>query len=334
MRYAAFILLALAVAACEPAEQKSSELAAPAEPLVWPQPPAQPRIRFAYAFRVPDDLDIGRPFLGRLWELIVGEAPRHMIRPYGVAAEGETVAVADPGAGVVHLYDMGAKSYKRITEAGDEILISPVGVALTPDRIYLADSGLGKVFAFDRDRDLVVTIGDVERPTGIVYEPETERLYVAETLAHGISVFDREGRRLFAFGGRGERDGAFNYPTHLSIWQGRLYVNDTMNFRVQTFDLEGNHLSTFGSHGDGSGDFAQPKGVALDALGNVYVVDALFNRVQVFDGEGKFLLGFGGTGGRIGRFWLPSGLFIADNRIYVADSYNRRIQVFEFLGGA
>ena len=33
-----------------------------------------------------------------------------------------------------------------------------------------------------------------------------------------------------------------------------------------------------------------------------------------------------------GEFWLPSGLFIdTRNRIYVADSFNKRIQIFELL---
>jgi DNA-binding beta-propeller fold protein YncE len=106
-----------------------------------------------------------------------------------------------------------------------------------------------------------------------------------------------------------------------------------MNFRVQAFDLVGNHLATFGRHGDGSGDFAQPKGLAVDQEGHVYVADALFDRVQIFDSDGNYLLAFGGTGAKAGDFWLPAGLFIADGRIFVADSYNRRVQVFQFLGG-
>ncbi|MHC4930025.1 MAG: hypothetical protein ACYTFU_10220 [Planctomycetota bacterium] len=33
-----------------------------------------------------------------------------------------------------------------------------------------------------------------------------------------------------------------------------------------------------------------------------------------------------------GQFWLPAGIFIgANDRIYVADTFNKRIQVFEFL---
>jgi DNA-binding beta-propeller fold protein YncE len=63
------------------------------------------------------------------------------------------------------------------------------------------------------------------------------------------------------------------------------------------------------------------------------VADALFDTVQIFDRHGNFLLNFGALGKTAGRFWLPSGLFVdSGNKIYVGDSYNGRVQVFEYLG--
>ena len=55
--------------------------------------------------------------------------------------------------------------------------------------------------------------------------------------------------------------------------------------------------------------------------------------MQIFDEGGALLLAFGGDGAAPGEFWLPSGVHIANDRIYVADSYNRRVQIFQFLGG-
>jgi hypothetical protein len=44
-------------------------------------------------------------------------------------------------------------------------------------------------------------------------------------------------------------------------------------------------------------------------------------------------MNFGSRGQKPGQFWLPTGLFIGrDNRIFVADSYNSRIQIFEYAG--
>jgi sugar lactone lactonase YvrE len=64
-------------------------------------------------------------------------------------------------------------------------------------------------------------------------------------------------------------------------------------------------------------------------------VEALFDAVQIFDAEGRFLLAFGERGLGPGQFWLPAGIFIdADDRVYVADTYNQRIQIFQYLRGA
>jgi hypothetical protein len=60
----------------------------------------------------------------------------------------------------------------------------------------------------------------------------------------------------------------------------------------------------------------------------------LFHALQVFDDRGAFLLSLGGMGRERGEFWLPTGLFIdADDKIYIADSYNQRVQVLRYIGG-
>jgi DNA-binding beta-propeller fold protein YncE len=34
-----------------------------------------------------------------------------------------------------------------------------------------------------------------------------------------------------------------------------------------------------------------------------------------------------------GEFWLPNGVFVTpDTMIFVADSYNKRVQVFRYIG--
>ena len=44
------------------------------------------------------------------------------------------------------------------------------------------------------------------------------------------------------------------------------------------------------------------------------------------------MMAFGHEGTEPGEFWLPAGIFVDQrNRIYVADSFNKRIQIFELL---
>jgi hypothetical protein len=55
--------------------------------------------------------------------------------------------------------------------------------------------------------------------------------------------------------------------------------------------------------------------------------------VQVFNREGDLLYYFGNRGTGAGEFQLPAGLFIDHNdRIFVVDSFNRRVQVFHYYG--
>jgi DNA-binding beta-propeller fold protein YncE len=65
----------------------------------------------------------------------------------------------------------------------------------------------------------------------------------------------------------------------------------------------------------------------------LYIVDGLWGVVQVFDRQGQLLYYFGGRGQGPGEFQLPAGLFIDHNdRVFVVDSFNRRVQVFHYFG--
>ena len=80
------------------------------------------------------------------------------------------------------------------------------------------------------------------------------------------------------------------------------------------------------------GDFDKPKGIAVDASGHIYVVEGLNDVVQVFDRDGQLLLVYGGSGGGPGQLWLPAGITLAGNAVFVSDTANHRVQMFERMG--
>ncbi len=334
-----FLLTAALAGGCQPPTGKLPvERETITAELFWPQPPLHPRIHFERAVARPQDLGIQTSFWQRVGEIILGRQEEWFIRPTGVAANGQTIFVADPGAQAFWILDPETGRFDKIQEAGPERLISPV--AVTPgsnNRIYLADSYLGKLFVFDTRGKLLGSIADPSllRPAGLAYDSTRDRLYVADSAAHRVWIFAGEGKPVGAIGQRGSGNGEFNFPTHVAVDRdGSLYVTDSLGFRVQFFSSEGIFAGQFGRHGDSSGDFAFPKGVALDSEGHIYVVDALFDVVQIFDRSGRYLLTFGERGIGLGQFWLPGGIFIDKrDRIYVADAYNQRIQVFEYLKG-
>ena len=140
---------------------------------------------------------------------------------------------------------------------------------------------------------------------------------------------------------RGWRTPDFNVdgPSGLTIDRyGRLLVADTHFYRVLVYSRGGELLFQIGDGVQGTtpGRFGYPTDVVIDQAGNFYVAEYGENdRIQVFSPEGKWLRQWGGHGYEPGEFLKPRALAIDENdRIFVADSCNHRIQVFDTQGQA
>lgn len=326
-----FAATASAAAVREPAPPATRQPARqPAVTLVWPEPPAPARISYLKAL-IPMTAGRKPSFLGRLWNVVTGGRDEAaMTQPYGLAMDPlDRLYVADTSGQAVHVFDLRKGSYHAIRVEGESL----IGVAVLGDRLFVTDSASGRLICLTLKGKRLWTLGreaGFERPTGLA--AAGDRVFVVDTLAHQVVVVSATGAVLDRFGSHGGEPGQFNFPTNIAVGpDGRLYVTDSMNFRVQIFHQSGKFLSSFGRLGDGSGNFNRPKGIGVDSDGHIYVVEGLHDVVQIFDEEGRFLLAFGGSGTGDGEFWLPAGLTIHDDRIYVSDSSNRRVQVFDYL---
>jgi DNA-binding beta-propeller fold protein YncE len=106
--------------------------------------------------------------------------------------------------------------------------------------------------------------------------------------------------------------------------------------RVVVYDQDGNFLKAFG----GMDMFERPSHVDVDAVAQyAYVVDTggvsnELHRIRVFDiASGQHVFDIGERGSGRGQFNLPRDIAVGpDNRIYVVDGANFRVQVFEADG--
>jgi sugar lactone lactonase YvrE len=337
LRITAALVLALGVSGMMVRSADSSSSSSIDQLWFWPPAPEKPRVQHIKTFITPQDLDIKKGFFGRVWEFIAGkDTADRIVSPHGIVANGEgKVYVADWGGSRIHFFDFSRKKYDTFSKTREGGLVSPIGVALDGDGLlYVSDSVKRKVYVFDGDRNKRV-IGDEKllRPTGIAINKKEKILYVVDTIAHRVDMFDLFGRAVHSFGGPGSQDGEFNYPTHIALdAAGDVYVMDALNFRVQIFDKRGTFITKFGSTGTSISDFIKPKGIAVDSDGHIWVSDSFRSSIQVFNRQGQLLLIFGRMGIGRGEFNIPSGMYIdVNDRLFVADSYNYRVQTFQYL---
>lgn len=343
-------LLALLLAGCasEPLvlrlEASDAELGR-----VFPPPSTQEVPRYRYLGQLVGDGNLhsanGDRSTGRkLFDWVVGltgqSEPRVVLqRPQSgmVDARGR-VLVTDVSRNAVYVFDQAAGRLDVWEQATPtQRFAAPIGIAAGRDgQLLVSDAELGRVFRLAADGTPLGEFGagSLLRPTGVVRDSRLGRIYVADTHAHDIKVFDDDGRLVATWGRRGAEPGELNYPTHLALSNGTLIVCDSLNARVQGFDAQGRPTLLFGTRGLYVGNLVRPKGVAADDEGNIYVVESMHDTLLVYDARGELLMSLGGTGQDPGRFYLPAGVWVdARNRVFVADMFNGRVAVFQFLGG-
>ena len=168
-------------------------------------------------------------------------------------------------------------------------------------------------------------------------------IYVADTYNNRVEVFGPSGSYLSQFGSAGTGNGQFYGPVSIAIdASGNLWVVDLGNARLEKFDSSGNYITQFGSSGSGNGQFSWPTSSAIDSSGNIWVLDGYNARVQEFNSSGTYVTQFGSNGNGNGQFGInPSNgansiaqalAIDSSNNIFVADTYNNRVEEFNSSG--
>lgn len=351
MKHGLFLAFVLCLAGCAAAPMEMHyypEGSEGGEALVWPAPPEIARLAYAgeligeVNFRAVEGFEEGAGVKLLRWIAGIaggGENAAELIRPQsGMVDPDGRILVTDAGRQAVVVFDEANAEFLVWDEAEPaKSFLSPVGIAADGLGGYLvADADLGYLVRLSADGEPIGRLDheSLLRPTGIARDPGSGELYVADSGAHDIKVFDAQGDLARTLGRRGIEGGEFNGPTHLSFANGQLYVSDTLNSRVQVLSPAGEPLSIIGRRGLYVGNLVRPKGVMADRDGHIYVIESYYDHLLIFNDADELLLPIGGTGSGAGRFFLPAGAWTDDgSRLFVADMFNGRIVVLDYLGG-
>ena len=265
-------------------------------------------------------------------------------KPIGIAVSpsGDRVYVAETnGDRMLMVFDgkgnLLTKSAPPNTTVADRALTY---MALNPStgEVYVADRAASDIEVYAADGTFEhrykpdPSVG-AWRPLGLAFDA-AGNLYVSDTQDKNNRVIelDAAGRILRTIG----QPGAFNAPNALAFdAAGNLYVVDGSNGRLVAFAPDGTQIAQV-AQGLGAGELGLPRGVAIDAGGRVYVTDATGHVVQVYklDAAAKqfsYVASLGAEGRGDGQFEYPNGVATdSRGRIYVADMYNDRYQVWSY----
>lgn len=257
------------------------------------------KLTFERTFSLEREVKPRRSFWTRVVDVIAGQPDFHyLVSPYSVVTDSRgRIIVSDTAAAGIHIFDFQQQKYKFLSRR-------------------------------DARKDPMLT------PQCLAVDAQ-DNIYVTDSQAGKIFVFDATGKYRRAFGSLKGGEGYFKRPTGIAIDSPaqRIYVSDTLRNKIFVMDMQGSVLQTIGKTGTGDGEFNFPTELRLHG-NDLAVVDAMNFRVQVFDrAAGTFRYAIGKVGDEAGWIFRPKGIgFDSESHLYIVDGQWGVVQVFDEQG--
>ncbi|MDZ7344815.1 MAG: NHL repeat-containing protein, partial [candidate division KSB1 bacterium] len=206
--------------------------------------------------------------------------------------------------------------------------------------VFIADYNNQRVERYDKDLNYLSSFYSDELmalslqfgyPAAVRLSTQGE-LFVADHEFNRILRFDTFGVPKSSFGDYNWGEGQLARPAKMLITGRReIFVSDSTADAIVEFDAYGNFVRRFGK-----GILRDPGGIALwprlqnrHDVAAIVVADRGNHRLVVFNREGEVLLTRGTRGPLPEQFDSPTAVATHGNRIFVLDTGNHRVQVFE-----
>ena len=184
---------------------------------------------------------------------------------------------------------------------------------------------------------------ELYNPYGIVLHPTPNTLYIADRTNHRIMSYtlgNNSGTFVFGFNGKGYNNTQLSSPTglHFDILTNSLVIANSGANKIVRYVLGSSVWTSIagvisGASGTTPAQFTNPMEATFDPMGNLYVSDRDNNRIQFFYAEQlnattiARITGVNGTNAT--TLAAPYSLKLDSQlNLYVADTYNHRIQKF------
>jgi DNA-binding beta-propeller fold protein YncE len=251
------------------------------------------------------------------------------------------IYIADHYKKAVFIFNKEFQPIAKIDKSNG-ISARPLSVAVSRDGIiFVAEEGKGESAGqiltfnfrceFKKEIELKGFEGAESFSAQDIIIDEKGNLYLSGGNA-GLVILDKNGRFLRNIQPKGKR--TVNVRS-VDINEGNIYCLSSNSGRVYVYDQKGEFVFRFGAPGATKGKLSRPQGISVDKkTGLIYIMDYMRHALSVYNQEGKYLFEYGNKGDGPGLFNYPKGIFIdQDGRLFVADTFNKRIQVFKIQKG-
>lgn len=155
-------------------------------------------------------------------------------------------------------------------------------------------------------------------------------LYVTDTVQRKVFVIDAAAKKVGYIADSGQ--GRVSKPIGVAVDDdGKVFVADASLNRIFGYDPDGNLVVAIGHEGE----LENPSGLAIDRQRKLlYAADSRKHVVFCYSSvDGTFVRQVGTPGKEEGQLSFPTNLFVdRQSRLYVADTMNFRIQIFDADG--